>query len=174
MVKGLEASCLAHVDVTERAAYTVTMRQRRTQGPPAQQQRADGARPGSAGHGPTSPPCHLRFPYLGLRRVRPRLFDGTFRPRDLSRLQPLQLKQEGVTLHNGRLHHRAFQQWLQGGGVRSHTTAADRADPDPVPIFRSNEARFQIEFLFRDCKQYLGLALCQARSQARLQSLLMS
>ena len=41
---------------------------------------------------------------------------------------------------------------------------------DPVQIFRSYEARFQIEFLFRDGKQHLGLTHCQARSQARLHS----
>ena len=31
-----------------------------------------------------------------------------------------------------------------------------------------DKARFQIEFLFRDAKQFAGLSDCQARSQAKL------
>ena len=127
--------------------------------------------------------AHLRFPYLGPRRGgrgRPRCFDGTFQPQDPSRLQHIQLEDAGVTLHHGRLHHRTFQAWLQVVYVRPRTAAADSAAGvllcstdlalDPVQIFRSYEARFQIEFLFRDGKQHLGLVHCQARSQARLHS----
>jgi Transposase DDE domain len=36
-------------------------------------------------------------------------------------------------------------------------------------IYRYYKARFQIEFLFRDAKQFTGLSDCQARSQAKLQ-----
>jgi hypothetical protein len=35
-------------------------------------------------------------------------------------------------------------------------------------IYRYYQARFQIEFLFRDAKQFTGLSDCQARSQAKL------
>ena len=35
-------------------------------------------------------------------------------------------------------------------------------------IYRYDKARFQIEFLFRDAKQFTGLSDCQARSAAKL------
>ena len=37
-----------------------------------------------------------------------------------------------------------------------------------LTIYRYYKARFQIEFLFRDAKQFTGLTDCQARSQAKL------
>jgi hypothetical protein len=36
-------------------------------------------------------------------------------------------------------------------------------DLDPVTLYRYYTARFQIEFLFRDSKQFAGLTQCQAR-----------
>jgi hypothetical protein len=35
------------------------------------------------------------------------------------------------------------------------------------PIYRYDQARFQIEFLFRDAKQFTGLSDCQARSASK-------
>jgi len=40
-------------------------------------------------------------------------------------------------------------------------------DLDALTIYRYDKARFQIEFLFRDAKQFTGLTDCQARSQAK-------
>lgn len=39
---------------------------------------------------------------------------------------------------------------------------------DPWKIYRYYKARFQVEFLFRDAKQFTGLCDCQARSRQRL------
>jgi hypothetical protein len=39
---------------------------------------------------------------------------------------------------------------------------------DSLTLFYSYKARFQIEFLFRDSKQFTGLIDCQARSKAML------
>ncbi len=39
---------------------------------------------------------------------------------------------------------------------------------DALSLYRYYKARFQIEFLFRDGKQFTGLAGCQARSQTKL------
>ena len=41
-------------------------------------------------------------------------------------------------------------------------------DLDALTIYRYYKARFQIEFLFRDAKQFTGLTDSQARSQAKL------
>lgn len=37
-------------------------------------------------------------------------------------------------------------------------------DIDPLFLYRCYAARFQIEFVFRDARQYTGLTECQARS----------
>ena len=39
---------------------------------------------------------------------------------------------------------------------------------EPQRLYRYYKARFQIEFLFRDAKQFTGLSDCQARSKAKL------
>ena len=39
---------------------------------------------------------------------------------------------------------------------------------DAKTLVRYYKARFQIEFIFRDAKQFTGLCDCQARDQARL------
>ena len=41
-------------------------------------------------------------------------------------------------------------------------------DLDAQTLYRGYKARFQIEFLFRDAKQFTSLNACQARSQAKL------
>ena len=41
-------------------------------------------------------------------------------------------------------------------------------DLEALTIFCYDKACFQIEFLFRDAKQFTGLTDCQARSQAKL------
>jgi hypothetical protein len=41
-------------------------------------------------------------------------------------------------------------------------------DLDPVTLYRYYKARFQMEFLFRDSKQYAGLTHCQARRRAAI------
>ena len=39
---------------------------------------------------------------------------------------------------------------------------------DPVQIYRAYKARFQVEFIFRDAKQFTGLTDCQARDAQKL------
>ena len=41
-------------------------------------------------------------------------------------------------------------------------------DLDPGEIYRAYKARFQVEFIFRDAKQFTGLTDCQARDQQKL------
>jgi IS4 transposase len=41
---------------------------------------------------------------------------------------------------------------------------------DALTLYRYYKARFQIEFLFRDAKQFTGLNDCQARSEPALHS----
>ena len=39
---------------------------------------------------------------------------------------------------------------------------------DPVEIYRAYKARVQVEFIFRDAKQFTGLTDCQARDEQKL------
>jgi hypothetical protein len=41
-------------------------------------------------------------------------------------------------------------------------------DLDPIQLFEAYRARFQIEFIFRDAKQFTGLTDCQARDEQKL------
>ena len=41
---------------------------------------------------------------------------------------------------------------------------------EPLLLYRCYKARFQIEFIFRDARQFTGLADCQARSPEALDS----
>ena len=41
-------------------------------------------------------------------------------------------------------------------------------DLEPLKLYRYYKGRFQIEFVFRDAKQFTGLNDCQARSKAKL------
>ncbi len=41
---------------------------------------------------------------------------------------------------------------------------------EPILLYRCYKARFQIEFIFRDARQFTGLADCQARSPEALDS----
>ncbi|PZO51580.1 MAG: hypothetical protein DCF14_08755 [Phormidesmis priestleyi] len=41
-------------------------------------------------------------------------------------------------------------------------------EQDPTQIMQFYKLRFQIEFLFRDAKQFTGLCACQARSVKKL------
>ena len=50
------------------------------------------------------------------------------------------------------------------GGKRSHVLLFSiDLDIDPKMLYRCYRARFQIEFIFRDARQFTGLADCQAR-----------
>jgi len=39
---------------------------------------------------------------------------------------------------------------------------------DPIQLYRAYKSRFQIEFIFRDAKQFTGLTDCQARDEQKL------
>ena len=51
--------------------------------------------------------------------------------------------------------------------ARPTTLFATDPEMEPERMYRIHVDRFQIEFNFRDAKQHLGLAACQARTEAR-------
>ncbi len=57
---------------------------------------------------------------------------------------------------------------VETGTNRSALLFSTDIDLAAARLYRYYKARFQIEFLFRDAKQFTGLSDCQARSQAKL------
>ena len=111
------------------------------------------------------------------RPGRPRKYAGRFDRTRIGELPAVDLPDEGRRLYHAPLYYKPFQQLLRVVFVleADANPAEDRpmilfgTDPemDPARIYRIYRDRFQIEFNFRDAKQHLGLAACQARTADR-------
>jgi len=121
--------------------------------------------------------ANLRYLYHGPKRPgrgRQKTYDGKVHWSDLSRFERLDTEDEDTVLYHQVLNHMQFQRNLQVVVVVHTRTnryvvlfSTDVA-LDALTLYRSYKARFQIEFLFRDSKQFTGLIDCQARSKAKL------
>ena len=123
--------------------------------------------------------ANMRYLYKGPKREgrgRQKTYDGKVDWQDLSRLV-FAGSDEGVTLYSGLLNHISFGRNLkvvvlikQAEGETPCYVILFSTDEtlNPWQIYRYYKARFQIEFLFRDAKQFTGLCDAQARDQARL------
>lgn len=121
--------------------------------------------------------AHLRYLYQGPKRPGPgrqKLYDGKVNWSDLSRFEPLDTEDEHIVLYHQVLNHVQLQRNLQVVVVvhtqrkRYAVLFSTDVDLDPLTLYRYYKARFQIEFLFRDAKQFTGLSACQARSKTKL------
>ena len=123
--------------------------------------------------------ANMRYLYKGPKREgrgRQKTYDGKVNWQDLSRLDCAG-SDEGVTLYSGLLNHISFGRNLkvvvlikQAEGETPCYVILFSTDEtlNPWQIYRYYKARFQIEFLFRDAKQFTGLCDAQIRDQARL------
>ena len=124
--------------------------------------------------------AHMRFFYTGPRRAQgsgnQKTYDGKVDWQDLSRFDYV-TEQDGLELYTQVLNHASFKRTLRV------VVVLDRRDPakpryallfstdvdlDAVTIFYYYKARFQIEFIFRDAKQFTGLTQAQTRDPQRL------
>jgi hypothetical protein len=121
--------------------------------------------------------AHLRYLYQGPKRPGPgrqKTYDGKVNWHDLSRFERLETEDEHIVLYHHMLNHMQLKRNLQVVVVvhtqrqRYAVLFSTDVDLDPVALYRYYKARFQIEFLFRDAKQFTGLSDCQARSKAKL------
>jgi hypothetical protein len=121
--------------------------------------------------------ANLRYLSRGLQQARPgrpKTYDGKVHWADLSRFAQLATEDEHIMLYHQVLNHVQFQCNLRVVLVvdtQRHRRAvlfSTDVDLDALTLSRYDKARFQIEFLFRDAKQFTGLMDCQARSQAKL------
>ena len=121
--------------------------------------------------------ANLRYLYQGPRRPgrgRPKNYDGKVHLDDRSRFERLPSEDDTIVLYHQVLNHVHLRRNLRVVLVvdtRSRRQAvlfSTDTDMDAQTLYRSYKARFQIEFLFRDAKQFTSLSAFQARSQAKL------
>lgn len=124
----------------------------------------------------------LRYLYSGERRPgpgRPKSYAGKVDFQDLSRFDYLGAISESPHLHlyttlayHPRLKHRlrvvVVVNRKDPAKPRYIVLASTDTQLDGRELVRLYGARFQIEFLFRDAKQFTGLSQCQARDQKAL------
>lgn len=121
--------------------------------------------------------ANLRYLYMGPPRPgpgRPKTYDGKVSWTDLSRFERLEIPDTDIVLYHQVVNHVQFKCNLRVVLVVNTRTkrqallfSTDIA-LGALPLYRYYRARFQIEFLFRDAKQFSGLTDCQARTPEKL------
>jgi len=124
--------------------------------------------------------ANLKFLYDGpqKRRGNRRRYDGKVNLADPSRFTLVDTLADGVSLYTAvvwsvSLKRRIRLVYLlkEQDGRQSYVVLfSTDTDIAPVQFYRCYAARFQIEFIFRDARQFTGLADCQARSPDALDS----
>jgi hypothetical protein len=120
--------------------------------------------------------AHLRYLYQGPKRPGPgrqKTYDGKVNWSDLSRFERLDTEDDHIVLYHQVLNHVQLKCNLQVVVVvhtQRHRYAvlfSTDVDLEALTLYRYYKARFQIEFLCRDAKQFAGLRDGQARSKAK-------
>ena len=122
----------------------------------------------------------MRYFYTGPKREkgsgRQKTYDGKVDWQDLRRFHYVAY-QDGLEIYSLVLNHVSLKRTLRVVVVLDVRDPAKKryallfstdTDLDALTIYRYYKARFQIEFLFRDAKQFTGLTDCQARDANRL------
>ena len=128
--------------------------------------------------------ANMRFRFTGARtgqRGRPKTYDGKVDWQDLSRFDQVDAAAldlaPGIEAFTAELYHGSLKRWLRvvvlvwhtADGKRHHAILATTdLNCTAADVLRFYQARFQLEFLFRDGKQFAGLTECQARNAAAL------
>jgi hypothetical protein len=122
--------------------------------------------------------AQLRYLYTGphpKRRGARKKYDGTVDIQDLSRLTPISVSTR-ITLYTAVVNSVSLKRNIrlvvvckrQGSKVLTALLFSTDTTLPAEEIYRYYTARFQIEFLFRDAKQFTGLADFQTRSEERI------
>lgn len=111
---------------------------------------------------------------------RPRQYDGKVNFQDLSRFTYVGTlpEEEHIRVYTAVVWHKRFKRKLRLVVLVNHqdpqkpryvVLATTDVKLDAETVVRYSRARFQIEFLFRDAKQFTGLTDCQARNAQALE-----
>lgn len=121
--------------------------------------------------------ANLRHLYRGPRPSgpgRPKTYDGKVSFSDLSRFEQVDAADADIALYHQVVNHVQLKRHLRLVLVRHRPTGryallfSTDVTLSAQTLYRYYNARFQIEFLFRDAKQFTGLGDCQARSASKL------
>lgn len=124
--------------------------------------------------------ANMRYLYTGPKRAqgsgRQKTYDGKVNWQDLSRFSYVDTK-DGIALYTLVLNHVSMKRNLRvvvlldqrnKDKIRYAVLFSTDTELDVKTLVRYYKARFQIEFIFRDAKQFTGFCDCQARDQKRL------
>ncbi len=124
--------------------------------------------------------ANLNFFYDGPQkpRGRHRRYDGKVDLTDPSRFELVGTLEDDVKLYTAVVWSVNFKRPIrlvyllkQQNGKQSYVLLfSTDSTIEPLLLYRCYKARFQIEFIFRDARQFTGLADCQARSPEALDS----
>ena len=120
----------------------------------------------------------IRYLYTGPEKPgpgRPKQYDGRIRRKapEINRFD-LCFEDDEIVIHTAVVNSVSPKRnirtaYIGGKGSDSYAVLFSvDVNIDGLLIYKYYKARFQIEFLFRDAKQYTGLAHCQARSENKL------
>lgn len=123
--------------------------------------------------------ANLRHLYKGPQtgRGRPKRFDGKVEVADLSRFTVVKTTVASITLYTAIVNHVTLKRDVrlvvvvnsrEADKVRYALLFATATELTATDIYRYYKARFHLEFVFRDAKQFAGFTDCQARDQAAL------
>jgi hypothetical protein len=123
--------------------------------------------------------ANLRYLYRGEQKKlgAPRKYDGKVDCHDLSRLNFVKDLKPGVSLYtlvvwscclNCQITLACISEVQANGKIKNALLFSTDIHLPPEQIVEYYQARFQIEFIFRDAKQFTGLSDCQARHLPRL------
>jgi hypothetical protein len=122
--------------------------------------------------------ANLRYLYTGQRRPgpgRPKQYDGKILWENLERDRfGICHEDDEIIIYTAVVNSVSLKRdiriaYVSRKGSDSYTILfSTDVNLDGLMIYKYYKARFQIEFLFRDAKQYTGLTHCQARSENKL------
>lgn len=118
----------------------------------------------------------LRWAYTGAYsgRGHPKVYGGKVSlKKERDRFEPVGRLDSGEDVYTARGHSKCLKCWVRivmlrvqrGEKTGMALLFSTDTELDAMTILRYYKARFQIEFVFRDAKQYTGLTDCQSRSK---------
>ena len=124
--------------------------------------------------------ANLRYLYTGEQKPkgRRRVYDGKMVIGEINRLEFVGEQQSGMKIYTAVVNCVNLKRDIRIAYLVKNTSRglsfallfSTDTELDALSIVQYYQARFQIEFLFRDAKQFTGLCDCQARSEKALHS----
>ena len=109
---------------------------------------------------------------------RPKKYDGKVKIlQDINRFTLIHKDEDNVEIYSEKVYSKSLKIWVRvvllhkvhKGKVQQALLFSTDTEIDPMKLVQYYKARFQIEFFFRDAKQFVGLTDCQARNREAIE-----